>query len=140
MITWLLDTGPLVAYLDAKDPSHAESAAALDEFAGMLCTTSAVITEAMHFVAPRANGPELLSKFVDASGMHVYDLSQPAALLEAAVLMRKYVDTPMDYADATLVLLAEHLNVSYVATLDRRGFSTFRTRDSRALVKVLDVQ
>jgi predicted nucleic acid-binding protein len=38
--------------------------------------------------------------------------------------LEKYSDTPMDYADATLVLLAEALEVHEVLTLDRRGFST----------------
>jgi predicted nucleic acid-binding protein len=33
----------------------------------------------------------------------------------------------MDYADATLVLLAEDLGASEILTLDRRGFSTYRT-------------
>ena len=41
--------------------------------------------------------------------------------------MSKYSDTPMDFADATLVLLAEELGVTEILTLDRRGFSTYRT-------------
>ncbi len=51
MRTWLLDTGPLVAYLDRADPMHDRTAAAVDDFAGQLGTTGAVITEAMHLVA-----------------------------------------------------------------------------------------
>jgi predicted nucleic acid-binding protein len=43
----------------------------------------------------------------------------------------------MDYADATLVLLAEHLNVLNIMTLDRRGFSVFRTGRKRPLRLVL---
>jgi predicted nucleic acid-binding protein len=38
--------------------------------------------------------------------------------------MERYSDTPMDFADATLVLLAQALRVYEVLTLDRRGFST----------------
>lgn len=52
--------------------------------------------------------------------------------------MEKYADTPMDFADATLVLLAEALEVYEVFTLDRRGFSTYRTRERRAFRLVLD--
>ena len=40
--------------------------------------------------------------------------------------MEKYCDTPMDFADASLVLLAERLQIYAICTLDRRGFSTFR--------------
>ena len=42
-------------------------------------------------------------------------------------LMRKYSDAPMDFAEATLVLLADHTGVHEMLPLDRRGFSTYRT-------------
>ena len=138
MKTWLVDTGPLVAYLDAGDHSHAEVAACLDEFSGPLATTSAVITEAMHLLATSRAGPRALAEFVAASGMEVYDLCRPLELHEAVTLMEKYADTPMDFADATLVLLAEGLDVQDVLTLDRRGFSTYRTRQRRGFQLVLD--
>ena len=89
-----MDTGPLVAYLDARDPAHADVASCWDEFKGRLVTTSAVITEAMHFVSADTEGPGLLAALVDASGMDVYDLSRPPELHEAVALMKKYADTP----------------------------------------------
>ena len=54
--------------------------------------------------------------------------------------MEKYADTPMDYADSTLVLLAEHLKCFDILTLDRRGFSTYRTTRNQAFRLVLDYQ
>jgi len=36
--------------------------------------------------------------------------------------MARYDDTPMDFADATLVALAEEFGGGHVLTLDRRGF------------------
>ena len=138
MKTWLVDTGPLVAYLDATDPAHPDVAACLDAFAGQLATTSAVITEAMHLVTGSRDGLRLLAEFVTASGMQVYDLSRAPELDEAVVLMEKYADAPMDFADATLVLLAEGLRVHEILTLDRRGFAIYRTRQRRALRMVLD--
>lgn len=135
--TWLVDTGPLVAYLDARDPAHTRVATAWDAFTGRLATTSAVITEAMHFVAATPKGPLHLAALVAGSEMDVYDLTRPPELHEAAVLMEKYADTPMDFADATLVLLAEALGLEDIFTLDRRGFSVYRTRNGRALRSVL---
>jgi predicted nucleic acid-binding protein len=44
----------------------------------------------------------------------------------------------MDFADATLLLLAEVLEVFDVLTLDRRGFSTYRTASGKGLRLVLD--
>jgi predicted nucleic acid-binding protein len=136
--TWLLDTGPIIAYLDQRDPEHTAVTSRLDGFTGQLATTSAVITEAMHFVSHSTTGQRLLAEFVAASGMEVYDLSQSTELMQAALLMEKYDDTPMDFADATLLLLAEGLNVHQILTLDRRGFSTYRTRRRRHLKLILD--
>ena len=123
----LLDTGPLVAYLDSRDHAHDEAAECLNAFAGTLVTTSAVIAEAMYFVSAIPEGPEALATFAHAVGLLVYECAQPLQLKDAARLMRKYDDTPMDFADATLVLLADKLGISEIVTLDRRGFSTYRT-------------
>ena len=139
MNSWLIDTGPLVGYLDRDDPSHAEVVACLDRFTGQIVTTSAVITEAMHFVSEVRSGPRSLSEFVAATGLEVYDLSRPPELHEAVSLMEKYADTPMDFADATLVLLGEGLEVHDILTLDRRGFTVFRTRGRKAFRLVLDL-
>lgn len=138
MKTRLIDTGPLVAYLDAADRAHGLVVRHLDRYTGGLATTSAVVTEAMHFVASAPSGPQLLAELVAASGLEVYDLCRPPELGAAAALMGRYEDAPMDFADATLVLLAEALRVEEVLTLDRRGFSTFRTRRGKGFRLVLD--
>lgn len=138
MRTWLVDTGPLVAYLDAADPAHASVSHRWDRLTGRVVTSSAVITEAMHLVGAHRDGPHRLAELVATSAMDVFDLCRPPALREAAMLMERYADTPMDFADATLVLLAEVLDVDEVLSLDRRGFAAYRTRDGRALRNLLD--
>lgn len=135
---WLLDTGPLVAYLDASEEDHEVVAARLDAFTGQLFTTSAVITEAMHFVAEDWRGPALLAEFVAQSGLQVLDFSDAAHLAEAARRMEKYRNVPMDYADATLVLLAERLGLFELLTFDRRGFNVFRSVRGKYFTLVLD--
>lgn len=136
MKAWLLDTGPLVAYLDGRDRAHKITAPVLEAFRGRLVTSSAVITEAMHLLAGARNGPRLLASFVAASGVEIYDLCRASDLADAVTLMEKYADTPMDFADATLLLLAEHLEILDIATLDRRGFSAYRTRSGKRLRQV----
>lgn len=138
MRAWILDTGPLVAYLVATDKSHTRVASRLETFAGQLVTTSAVIGEAMYLLSSVRRGPALLAEFVAESGMQILDLSQAQELAEAARRMEKYADLPMDYADATLVLLAERLRVFEVLTLDRRGFSVFRSSQGKSFSLVLD--
>ena len=128
----LIDTGPLVAYLDRADAAHEKVAAAIGEFRGMLCTTSAVITEAMHLLESATKGPRRLAEFVQAAGVQVFESTQPQQLLSAVSLMEKYSDTPMDFADATLVLLGDAAGTNQIATLDRRGFRAFRTRKGKS--------
>ena len=48
-------------------------------------------------------------------------------------LLAAYADTPMDYADATLVLLAHDLGELRVATIDLGDFSVYRTEGKEAL-------
>ena len=127
MKTCLIDTGPLVAYLDRHDPAHEAVAAAIERFTGQLVTTSAVIGEVMCFMSAFSNGPMSLARFLLASGIRIVESTQPPHILAAAELMDKYVDTPMDFADTTLVMLAAELGVTEIFTLDRRGFSTYRT-------------
>lgn len=126
MKAWLLDAGPLVAYLDPTDPYHDPYADALEAFDGQLHTTSAVIVEAMHFLRHYPDGPDSLVKLLTRSRAQVHDCTELSQLESATQLMRKYSDVPMDFADATLVLLAQELGVADILTLDRRGFSTFR--------------
>ena len=46
--------------------------------------------------------------------------------------MEKYKDIPMDFADATLVVLAEETGINEVFTLDRRGFNSYRIKGKKA--------
>ena len=134
----LVDTGPIVAYLDGSDPEHASAVASLDGWKGRLATTSAVVTEAMHLVAAARQGPRLLAEFLAAAAVEVHDFTQPGDLAPVVALMERYTNVPMDFADATLVLLAEALGAHEIVTLDRRGFSTYRTRKGRALRIILE--
>ena len=135
---WLVDTGPFVAYLDRSDPMHALAAARLDGFTGQLVTTSAVITEAMYFLGDAPEGPTSFAHMLVSGDVQIGDVSQPGDVLAAALLMKKYHDTPMDFADATLVLLAQELGLTEIATLDRRGFSTYRTARGKKFRLILD--
>lgn len=45
---------------------------------------------------------------------------------QCVLLLRRYADVPMDYADATLVALADRLRLDRIFTTDRKGFRTYR--------------
>jgi len=131
MRTWLVDTGPFVAYLDRSDPQHQAVATMLDAFTGQLATTGAVVTEVMYFLSDIEDGPAAFAELLLESETRLVNLTTADEILAATRLMKRYADTPMDFADATLVLLADELGVTDVLTLDRRGFATYRTSKGR---------
>jgi uncharacterized protein len=68
------------------------------------------------------------------------DLFQLTMLDRAMKLMAGYPNVFMDFADATLVVLAENLNSPNVLTLDERGFRTFRFRRNKLFRLLLQDQ
>ncbi|HSW06442.1 PIN domain-containing protein [Aquabacterium sp.] len=131
----IIDTGPLVAWLDAADRHHAPVRDLLAEFQGELISTWPVLTEVCHLV-PERLVPGFL-RWVGAGGLMVVDISTTSAPA-LADRMDKYADLPMDLADASLLWLAETLGSLDILTLDRRDFGVYRTLRGQALRNVLD--
>lgn len=125
----LLDTGPLVALLDARDQWHAECAPIWPGLADRCLTTEAVVTEASHLLG-RA-GRSLPLELLLAARIPIVTLER-AGHEHAVRLMRRYDSVPMDYADASLVVVADALGIHKTFTLDRRGFRTYRRGDGSA--------
>ena len=127
----LLDTGPVVALLHAKDSHHPRCRQFLDHFKGEFLSTEAVLTEAMALLERVPRGPSAVLDFFLKGGAALVPQSRQS-LERARELIEKYADVPMDFADATLVVLAEELGTGDIFTLDRRGFRTYRWGRNRA--------
>jgi kynureninase len=52
-------------------------------------------------------------------------------------LMRQYVNLPMDLADASLVVLAEHLGHGRILSTDQRDFDTYRRKNNKPFTNIL---
>lgn len=126
----LLDTGALVSLLDRSQTHHLACRRVFDEWAGAVVSTEAVLTEATHLLTRVSGGPASCIEFF-LSGGAVLVPSTPASLRRVRKLLDKYADLPMDFADATLVALAEDLGTSLVFTTDRTDFSVYRIKDHR---------
>jgi predicted nucleic acid-binding protein len=138
MTTCLLDTGPLVAALDSSDPAHGRVRKTLTSFHGRLFTTGAVVTEAFYLLRYARFGPERLVDFVEQTGLTLIDVFTVENLRQISELMSKYADQPMDFADASLVLIAEQRGYDEILTLDQRGFSAYRFQRNRRFKLLLD--
>ncbi len=121
----ILDTGFLVALLDKSERNHHNCVAFLKEFKGALLSTEPVITEAVYLLGPAIAAQKTCIEFILKGGATLVPQSLES-LSRAVVLMEKYKDVPMDFADATLVVLAEETGISEMLTLDLRGFSAYR--------------
>jgi predicted nucleic acid-binding protein len=122
----LLDTGPIVAALDRSDQWHRSCADAVADLVPRCITTEAVVTEACHMVGRGRARASLVIDFLLAAEVPVLALDE-GALRHAARLMDKYANVPMDFADASLVVLAHALDVNTALSTDRRGFRAYRS-------------
>ncbi len=125
MSALLVDAGPLVAVLHASDQDHARCARTLETVRGQLATTWPPLTEAMHLLSFSSKAQDALLELVERGVLQILNIGADD-VPGIRSLMRKYASLPMDFADATLVRVAEREGIRRVFTLDRRDFSTYR--------------
>jgi hypothetical protein len=127
----LLDAGPIIALLDPRDQWHDQATAAWPALARRCVTIESAVVEATHMVARGRGDQAAVLEFLLS---HEIPILAPHLLLhETCVhLIRRYADSPMDYADASLVALAGRLGIHRVFTFDRRGFREYRAAHGRA--------
>lgn len=128
----LTDAGPLVAIIDGADADHGVCTRALKSLRGPMVTSWPALTEAVYILGSRAGwkGQEALLRLVSRGDLLAADLDRDG-VEKCAELMRKYRSLPMDFADATLVVLAERLKTRRVFTLDS-DFRIYRIGGRRA--------
>jgi predicted nucleic acid-binding protein len=121
----LLDTGGLVSLLDRSQKRHLEFVGFFETWKKSVVSTEAVLTEATHLLGGVRGGRRACLDFF-LSGAAVLVPSTRSTLRRCRELVEKYADLPMDFADATLVVLAEELETNRVLTTDRRDFEVYR--------------
>jgi len=121
----LLDTGALVSLLDRSQTHHRQFVDFFENWSGRLVSTEAVLTEASHLLGRIPGGQATCLDFFLAGGA-VLVPSTLVSLRRARELIATYQDLPMDYADATLVVLAEELGTNVVFSTDQRDFEIYR--------------
>jgi uncharacterized protein len=129
-ISALVDTGAILAFLDENDRWHPAVTEAFAQASPPLLTSEAVLTELFHFVAARFHSVEVAWKFVRSGALTLGTITD-ADLPALSQLMRRYNDRPMDFADATLVHLAERESLTTILTVDFSDFQTYRIHGQR---------
>ncbi|MFL6236653.1 MAG: type II toxin-antitoxin system VapC family toxin [Thermoanaerobaculia bacterium] len=120
----LIDTGAILALLDADDRWHRACFKAFQKLSFPLGTSAAVLAELFQLM----KGPHELSRvwgFLRSGAVTVLPIND-ADLTELEALMVRYQDRPMDFADATLVHLARKEGLITIFTVDHDDFETYR--------------
>jgi len=135
----LIDTGPLVALIDKADKDNHEKVTALFKLQETPpLTTWQCLTEAMYFLLEKRGweGQKTLLTFVTRGAIEVHD-AKKEDVERIIELMEKYYDRPMDFADASLVFLAENRGLKQILTLDLSDFRIYRIngRDSFEIIE-----
>ena len=126
----LIDTGAILALLDRNDRWHRTCVETFQQLRLPLATSEAVLTELFHLVGDSRHEIESAWRLV-RSGAILLSPIENAELPPIQALMSRYADRPMDFADATLVYLANREGLSTIFTVDHADFNTYRLDRNR---------
>jgi uncharacterized protein len=134
----LADTGFWLALANRRDRYHRVATTTLAAVREPLVTTWPVMTETCHLLLNRLGAAAELSFLLSGArgAFQVFELGE-AHLPRLATLVEQYRDLPMDLADASLVVLAEHLRSGRILSTDRRDFGAYRWKRTRPFENLL---
>lgn len=125
----IVDTGPLVGFLDADDQWHRWSLARFNELPGPFLTCEAVISESCYLLGD--GGDAKLLEMVESGVLEIIPLL-PKETTRLKRMMGDYVGR-MQHADACLVRLSELHPEARILTTDARDFRIYRRRGKEHL-------
>lgn len=138
MVRALVDTGAVVALVNRADRHHAAAVDWFRGFRGQLLTTDAVVTETAYVLAAspvHQQAALLWFERARAAGLLRVEAVEDYSVI--AGILARYASLPCDYADASLIALAERSGLSVIATIDQRDFSVYRIQGRKRFRIVL---
>ncbi|MGB7247426.1 MAG: PIN domain-containing protein [Phormidesmis sp.] len=126
----IADTSFWVALINRKDSYNTQAQRALELVKEPLITTWPVITETCYLLLNRVSNDAQAQfvKGIAAGKFQGFEL-EAVQTLRISQLMEQYADQPMELADASLVVLAEHLGHGRILSADQRDFDTYRWKN-----------
>jgi uncharacterized protein len=128
-MTALIDSGFLYATLDAADKNHERVTHALANLSDELLLPTVVLVETTYLLHARI-GHEAMRRFIqrlEQSPLPLISVSQ-VDLPRIYEILNQYADLRLDFVDATIISLAERLNIQRILTVDQRDFRTVRPK------------
>jgi uncharacterized protein len=133
----VLDTGPIVALLDAADPEHERCVAMVDDVREDLVVPAAALVEVNYWLR-KLYGPLPWQTFVEdiANGAYRLHHLDERGLVRAAEIEQTYESLDLGLVDVAVMVTCEQLGETKVATLDRRDFAVVRPAHCDSLTLV----
>lgn len=130
----LLDAGPLLASFDRDDTDHGACSRLLLTAREPLLIPAPVLVEVDYWVRKLLSPltEDLFLADIESGAYQVVNV-EPADMPRIRELCRTYYDSDLGFVDASVLAIAERLNVTRVATLDHRHFRMMRPRHVDAL-------
>lgn len=125
----LTDTGPLYAMADEDDEWHDRVRAFLETGRHQLLVPVTVLPEICYLIGTYLGAPEEIRfmRSVRRGEVRIETLSR-ADMARTVEVMEQYQDARLGFVDASLVAIAERLQIREILTTDRRHFSLVRPR------------
>jgi uncharacterized protein len=136
METVISDTGFVVALTNRSDAKH-EVVKAIYLQQKRILLPQTVLAEVAYLIGREA-GVITVASFLKGLPMSRFSLLAllDEDILRVAEILNQYADSRIDFVDASVMAVAERLNIVTVLTLDRRDFSLFRPRHCNSFVLV----
>lgn len=131
MIKAIIDTGPIFAFFDESDNYCLQTRLFLKNFQGKLFSSLAVVTEVSYLLSDNRKIQKAFLEWIEKNAISIVnqDNEHFGSIL---FFMDKYSDGPMDFADASLMTLAEFYEIPSIITLDT-DFRFYKSKKGKAL-------
>ncbi len=120
----LIDSGPLVAFLNRRDHLHAWACSVFSEIPGPYLTAEGNLGEVCHLLERETlKGSLRFFELLETGLLQVASLQ--AALPAVQAQVARFRDRRVDFADACLLVLAERHGRLRIITADRADFAVY---------------
>jgi len=126
----IVDTGPLVGWINRRDQWHRWSVSVMQALEPPLITCESVIAEAAWYLRKSREAVDRLYGLVEAGALRIVPLL-PDHIAHLRALSAKYLQ--MDFCDAAVVRLSEMLPRAVVLTTDIEHFSVYRRFQNKSI-------
>ncbi|MDZ4763396.1 MAG: PIN domain-containing protein [Chloroflexota bacterium] len=126
-MTILIDTSVLVAAAYTNDANHQAATKILLQTQNQVrIVPQTVLTETFFLVAARRNYRRAIETFVSIRKYFQIVSLEDEDMTRMEALMNQYRDVELDYADTSIIAIAERLKITRSVTFDRRDFRLVR--------------